>query len=273
MSTGWIFYLLFGAGFFLPHGDSHEQILALSKSIEQFPDSTQLYLERGELYLLHEEPNAALSDFSKCLQSGLFNTRVYLGLSQSLLYLSRPDSALYYIDHALALDPFHLASLETKGLILTRLSMFCQSAEVYTRLIALSQQPSPSLYLDASNAWLNCPEAKDAGHASQVLVEGMSRIGRLHVLEKELVRVYLHEKRYDDALKVQTEIIQHWESKTKPYYERAEIYMLLGDKASAVDDLNNALLSIDQLPTYKSSTTAMRSLRTRIVSLLNQLEG
>ena len=272
METGWVIYLLFATGYFF-HGDDSEQIVALTKAIGQFPDSTELYMERGELYLLHEDPKAALADFSKCVQSSLLNSRVYLGLSQSYLHLSQPDSALLYIDHALELDQANLGSLETKGLILTQLSRFCESAEVYTLLSSAAEQTSPSIYLDASKAWMKCPETNAAGKASQILIQGMSRIGRLHVLEKELVRVYLFEKRYEDALAIQTEIIQHWESKSKPYYDRAEIYLLLGDQTSAKDDLNKALLSIDQLPAHKSSTPAMVTLRNKIVSLLKQLEG
>lgn len=273
METGWLFYLLFAAGYFLPHGDDSEQIVALTKAIVQFPDSTELYMERGELYLLHEDPKAALADFSKCVQSSLLNSRVYLGLSQSYLYLNQPDSALLYIEHALELDQANLASLETKGLILTQLSRFCESAEVYSLLASLAQEPSPSIYLDASKAWMKCTEANVAGQASKILIQGMSRIGRLHVLEKELVRVYLYEKRYEEALEVQTEIIQRWDSKSKPYFDRAEIYLLLGDQKSAKDDLNKALLSIDQLPTHKSSTPAMTTMRSKILSLLKQLEG
>ncbi|HEY3387827.1 MAG TPA: hypothetical protein VGK46_15040 [Saprospiraceae bacterium] len=273
METGWLFYLLMATGYFLPHGDDHEQIVALTKAIAQFPDSTELYMERGELYLLHEDPKAALADFSTCVQSNLINSRVYLGLSQSYLYLNQPDSALTYIDIALQLDQTNLAALETKGLILTQLSRFCESAEIYSLLSSSAQQPSPSIYLDASKAWLKCPETNANGQASLILIEGMSKMGRLHVLEKELVRVYLHEKRYEEALEVQTEIIQHWESKSKPYYERAEIYLLLGDQKSAKDDLNQAILSIDQLPARKSSTPAMVTLRHKIISLLKQLEG
>ena len=271
MVIGWICHLLLAFGYFLPHGDDHEQIVALTNAIAQFPDSTELYMERGELYLLHDSPKEALADFSNCIQSKLLNTRVYLGLSQSFFYTDQPDSALVYIDLALTLDQTNLASLETKGLVLKRLSRFCESAEVYSNLASLVQNPSPSIYLDASRALLNCPDA--TGSASFPLIEGMAKIGRLHVLEKELVRVYLHEKRYVDALEIQTEMIRRWESKSKPYYERAEIYVLMGEQNAAKDDLHKALESIDQLPGYKSSTPAMIMMRQKIVTLLKQLEG
>lgn len=51
----------------VPHGDVHDQINALTNSIQQFPDSLSLYLNRGELYLLDENTPAAHSDFSFCI--------------------------------------------------------------------------------------------------------------------------------------------------------------------------------------------------------------
>jgi regulator of sirC expression with transglutaminase-like and TPR domain len=109
--------------------------------------------------------------------------------------------------------------------------------------------------------------------AEQILLDGIAHIGRLHVLEKELAILYLHEKRYEDALQVQTEMIEHWSFKATPYLDRAETYLQMGQKNRALEDLHQALTSIDKLPVYKSSTPAMKEMRSTIISLCNQLEG
>lgn len=254
--------------FAVPHGDVHEQINVLTTSIQQFPDSTSLYLDRGELYLLDENIASAKSDFSTCLLSGLINARVYVGLSQCMESLGFQDSALYYVGLALDQDRSNPPSLALKGSLLLTTQRYCESLEIYSELIAIARQPSPGLYIDAADAARQCSETPH--QADQILREGMSRLGRLHVLEKALVRVYLDEKKYAEALQVQTEIIDHWAVKTGPYYERAEIYLLTGNKPAAMADLKDALLSIDSLPAYKSATPAMQEMRSKIILLLNQ---
>lgn len=254
--------------FAVPHGDVHEQINALTRAIEQYPDSIVLYADRGELYLLDENINAARSDFSACLQSGLINARVFLGLSKSMESLGYADSAVYYVNLALEQDAAHFPSMEWKGWLLSAMQRYCESAEIYTQLISQAYHPSPSLYIDASISALQCPES--AQDAEEIIREGITRLGRLHVLEKELVSVYLNEKRYSEAIQVQSEIIDRWTIKTSPYYERAQIYLLAGNNEAARNDLHSALQSIDQLPEYKSSTRAMQDMRSKIVSLLHQ---
>lgn len=264
-------YIWLSVACLFPHGDLHQQIANLSKTISAFPDSTQLYLKRGELYLLNEDIHEAESDFTNCIRAGLLNPRVYLGLSKTSYLLHFPDSALYYVDLALDLDRLHTPSLEWKASVLFQMARYCQSAEAYNQLLSLAPQTSPSLFMDAALASHNCPDASP--DADQILIDGMARIGRLHVLEKELVLVYLNDKRYEDALQVQTEIIEHWSFKAGPYYDRAETYVLMGQKDKALDDLQQALHSLDTLPSYKSSTPAMKAMRNRIISLRNQLEG
>lgn len=268
---GLLMYLWLSTTLLFPHGDLHQQIADLSKTISEFPDSILLYQERGSLYLLNEDIQEAQTDFSKCLHSGLLNSTVYLGLSKTSYYLRQPDSALYYIDIAVRIDSMHYSSLEWRASLLLLTAQYCKSALAYSQLLSLAQQPSPSLFMDAAQASLHCPDALPS--ADQILLGGIAHIGRLHVLEKELAILYLHEKRYEDALQIQTEMIEHWSFKATPYLDRAETYLQMGQKNRALEDLYQALLSIDKLPAYKSSTPAMKEIRSKIISLRNQLEG
>src|SRR6187402_1250082 len=90
--------------FFLPHGDLDQRIQEKSNQIASNPLDRQLYLERGELYLLDEEYLKAKSDFVFCLDHDFVNARVLLGMSNSLLFLNRPDSALLFADRVLLLE-------------------------------------------------------------------------------------------------------------------------------------------------------------------------
>jgi tetratricopeptide (TPR) repeat protein len=256
--------------FLLPHGDLHQRILELTEAIHQHPERTKLYLERGELNILHEDFPAARLDFYVCIQHGLMNGRVSLGLSKTLYHVGLSDSSLYYVDLALTYDAHHPSALEWRAFVLQDLDRFCESAQVYESLISLTPQPTPSLFIDASRAWKDCDEMDAEDQSIHALHQGLLHLGQIHVIEKELVSAYLRYGKYEEALNVQTNIIEHWASKIKPYYERAEIYLLMQKKELAHEDLRKALLEIETLPAHKSSTQAMRDMRNKIISKLNQ---
>lgn len=254
---------------FLPHGDLHQRILELTEAIARHPERPDLYLERGELYLLHEDFPAARMDFIACLDKGSANLRVSLGLSKALYHTGRPDSSLYYVEQALTYEALHPSALEWRAFVLQHLNRFCESAMAYETLIAVTHQPTPSLFIDASRAWTSCDDMSAEDKSIQALKQGLLHLGQIHVIEKELVSVYLRFGRFEEAIEVQTGIIEHWTSKIKPYYERAEMYLLMQKKDQAMDDLRQALLALDHLPKHKSSTPAMREMRKKIISKLN----
>ncbi len=257
----------------LAHGDLDARIAELSISIQEYPDSIQLYLVRGELLVLHEEYPAARVDFEHCLHHQFSSARVFLGLSKALYLSGVPDSSLYYVEQALVFDPAHPSALEWKGTVLRMEENYCAAAAACSYLISLTTAPSPSLYLDASNAWLQCDLPESENKAIQSLRDGLSRLGRLHVLEMALVDTYLHYQRYTDALQVQSEIIQHWSFKAVPYLDRAEIYLQFHEVALAKSDLLHALDALEQLPAYKTNTPAMKSVKSKIISSLEEIEN
>jgi tetratricopeptide (TPR) repeat protein len=257
--------------YLMTHGSVHDRIREITAAIAQYPDSTHLYMERGDLFLQHEDFDSARTDFEVCLRKGLNNARVWLGMSKSVFHLEFSDNALYYVDLALIENPHSPAALEWRGFVLQSKGQWCAAADTYERLIGLEPLASPALFIDASRAWVEC-EASDAeAKAIQILRDGISRLGRLHALDKELVRVYLQYQRYADALLIQSHIIQQWTVKTKPYYERAEIYLLMGDDDAAREDLHQALIALDQLPAHKSNTHAMKEMRTKLETRLNTI--
>lgn len=109
-----------------------------------------------------------------------------MGLSKTLEPLGLRDSSLYFVDMALREDPLYYPALEWKAALLLVMERYCESAEIYSRLLSLASHPTPALYIDASLATHLCPGKTHT--ADQLLLEGMSRLGRLHVLEKALVQ-------------------------------------------------------------------------------------
>jgi tetratricopeptide (TPR) repeat protein len=266
-----IFFTLFSSlAFFLPHGDLHLRIEEISRTIEQYPDSLELYLSRGELYLQHEQPTLANQDFKVCLQRGLQDSRVLEGMSKSMVPVHDLDSSLYYVNLSLDKDSTSLSAMEWKARILYLLHQFCESGQLYESLITDAESPSPSLFIDASNSWLQCSQA-GYQHAIDILKTGIDRIGPLHVFQKELVHHYVQHHDYKSALTMQTELIDHAVNKTIPLYERALIYRAAGQKQDALMDIQNALMLLDQLPESKKDLPGMIQLKQKMETLLIQL--
>jgi len=270
---GILFTLFSSLAFFLPHGDLHLRIEAISRSIEQYPDSLELYRSRGELYLQHEQPALAHQDFTTCLTRGLQDSRVLEGMSKSMIPASALDSSLYYIDLALDKDSTNLSAMEWKARILFRFQRFCESGQLYETILTNATSPSPSLFIDASNSWMQCSHRGGYQHAISILKSGIDRIGPLHVLQKELVHHYLQHRDFKNALTMQTALIDHAVNKTIPLYERASIYQVAGQDQEALVDILNALLLFDQLPQSKKDLPGMMHLKQKMETLLIQLRN
>lgn len=267
---GLLVTMIFTSIFMFPHGDLHQRIEEISERLIQSPDSIELYMVRGELLLLHGDQEDAKKDFYTCLHHRYLNDRVYLGLSKAIFSEALADSSLLFVELALILNPSHPSCLEWKAFVLQTLQQPCLAADTYEYLLGISPHASPALYIDAANAWSQCPLPDAEEKAIATLLSGISSLGQLHVLEKHLVRLYLEFGRMQEALDLQSEIITHWNLKATPYLNRAKIYLSMGNISAAEYDLHAALAALDQLPYYKMNTTAMKNIRSTIQLLLDE---
>lgn len=255
---------------FLFHGDLHQRISDLSDTIEAHPDSLDLYLIRGELYLLDESFPQAHQDFLFCRHAGMVSVRLYIGLSQSFAFYSLPDSALQSIDRALTLDPVSVQALEWKARLLLTTEAYCASGEVFDQLMQLTSSPSPALYIDASDAWDRCGRAGSDEKAIGEITNGLERLGSLHVLEKKMVDLFLRQGKLDLAIAAQSRVVDHTANPARARFDRAKIKYKAGDNAGAEEDLRLAVRFLDQLPAYKSDTPAMQRLRKEILTFISE---
>lgn len=261
---GHLFIILLYWGLAPLHGDVHQQIDALTDAIQSYPDSLELYVKRGELYLLDEDLVLANKDFSHCAQRGLLSARVCTGLSKSFSTDTELDSALAYINLALEKEADCIPAMEWKAHVLCLKKQPCDAGKVYDELLQRSATPSPALYIDASNARNDCPETGCYPKALAILKEGLTSIGELHVLEKEIVRLSVEHEDYETALLWQTKLIQHTPVPARALVDRAEIYFLAKREREAQADLQLALHVIDQLPAHRAATSSMNALREKI---------
>ena len=261
------------AFFVFTHGDLEDRIREKSDLIALHPHDHMLYMERGELYLLHEEYLNAKADFSFCLNHSFTNNRVWMGLSKSFFYLQSPDSALVYAEKTLALENEHLIALELKAKILSAIGRHCDAAGTMELLLSVSPNPSPALFLATSDDWSLCGNADGSENAIRTLKEGVDRIGPVGVLQKKLVLLFVRQNRLPDAIEVQTSIIEQSKLKIRSYFERAQLYLKMQAPEKSKADLIEAISLWNELPAHKKNLSSMENMRVDIIALLNELDN
>lgn len=264
-------FLFYFARLLFPHGDLHLRIEDITQAISLYPDSLALYLSRGELYIQHEEYQLAEQDFQHCLQKDFNRPRVFEGLSKSLGHQAKLDSAFYFINQALIGDPASISALEWKARLSFLLMRYCDAAGLYEQLIRTIQTPSPSLYLDASDAWGECAEGKQ--RTMDILKEGIEHIGPLHVFYQELARKAASQLDFSNAILYQSILVEKSVNKSSPLFQRALLHEQAGNRTAAIEDLTLAIKALDELPNHKSSVPAMKQLRSHIESTLKRIQN
>jgi tetratricopeptide (TPR) repeat protein len=261
------------ANFLFPHGDLHLRIEEVTQSIVQYPDSVRLYALRADLYLLHEDFDSARKDYQYCLDHALSTSFVLEGFSKVLTHDGKVDSALSVINLAIEKDSTSISALEWKARILYLLRNYVDAAGLYEQIIHKVDNPSPSLFMDASNAWSECKHDKGDLHAIEILEEGIMRIGPLHIFYQEMVRKLKQQLKYEKAIACQTILIEKSVNKVLPLAERSAIYDMAGQKEAAIRDIQQAILLMDEMPGYKSTVPAMKDLRSTLEYRLSQLQN
>jgi tetratricopeptide (TPR) repeat protein len=268
----WCFQYLLWSSLVLPHGDLDQRILLLTDRIHDAPHDMSLRMERGELYLQHEDYLLAKNDFSTCLQHHFENTRVLLGMSQSLFYSDSPDSALIMVDRALKMEPYHLSAMEWKGNVLEKLGRYCDAGLVLHDFLKIASDAGPMIYMQATSCLSACRGEESIHEAIEILQDGLKKMPGNKVLQRKLISIHLQNGDYASALCIQSDIIAASTFKTRAYYERATTYASMNESALAISDLTSALATWDALPPKKKDLDAIRDLKAEINLLLQQLQ-
>lgn len=255
----------------LPHGDLEMHIQELTDQIRVYPDSMELYMRRGELYLQHEDFDLAKADFTFCIKHHFKNSRVLHGMANTLLQSGSPDGALYFIDKAISVDPDHLPSLELKSTILGKMGNYCEAAGTLDYVLHLAPQSSPVIYIQASGYWRSCDSGNHHQRSIEVLQQGLVELNNNSVLQRHLIQYYIDEGSYQEALNMYDSFIGQSVFKARPYMQRADLFLKMGNHAAAKNDLQNALSGIRQLPGKKRDLPAIRAMEEEITLKLQQL--
>ena len=110
--------LLLFVAFLLPHGDLSIRIAEKTAAIQAEPDNLLLYMQRGELHALHEQPDSALIDYRFAIENGLDTSAVHILMAEAQLTLGLLDEGLRSVEAFLAAEPRHLKGIHVRAQLL-----------------------------------------------------------------------------------------------------------------------------------------------------------
>lgn len=124
---------------------AHEQEawLLCQSAIERFPDSAEVWRERGHLFLCMGESDLALADFERALALNTADTSALCNLAIGLAQKGMFAQAMHRLDHVLASQNVQndLEVINTRGILLHSMGRFAEVEALYRSVLAVSSQP------------------------------------------------------------------------------------------------------------------------------------
>jgi tetratricopeptide (TPR) repeat protein len=247
------------------HGDLHPRIVALTEQFKREPTNAMLVFERGELHRTHRDFTNALADYD--LAEKLNPKLPLLNFCRGRLFLEaeQPNLALPFLDKYLSRATNDPVAFATRARVRFQLKQFRESANDFTRAIALAPTGSPEYYIERADS---LAAAGAADEAVRGLDEGIARMGQLITLNLRAVELETSLKRYDAAVKRLDAILSRTQRKETWLVRRAEVQMTAGRTNDAVASYKEALAALDRLPATQRHTRAMVELEASIRSAL-----
>lgn len=179
----------------IAHPGLHHDIDRVSTALAAQPRRADLYLERGFLHRLNDEPAKALADLEQAatLDPALPNLALHRGLTLSAL--RRDPQAEVELTKAVADPGAPAAAWMERGKVRERLGRLAAAAGDYAAAIRLD--PQPDAYLLHGRLLEALGRSEDAAACYR---DGLSRLGGAVALRLELIGVETRAKRYDAAL-------------------------------------------------------------------------
>lgn len=245
----------------LAHGDIHELIAALNAAIAVYPADASLYLQRGELYRVHHDWQAALADFDKAQSLDPKLDSVDFMRGQTFLDAGRVEEAVKSLDKYLPLHPDDHRALTARAQAHAALKHFEAAIADFTAAIEKQQFASPSLYIDRAQA---ISDRDGPAAALEAVDAALKKLGKVSTLQLMGIDLELKLRHFDNALRRVDELIAQSERHDRWLLRKAEILIAAQRESNARSVLQTALREIEALPDFRRKTAATLELENKI---------
>ncbi len=130
----------------LDAGKNEEAIVALTKAIEQDPNSTSAYFKRGIAYARKKEHDKAIDDFTKAIKLKPDDAGAYCNRSLAYDEKKEYDKAIDDYTKAIELKPDDVRAYYNRGLAYDDKKEYRKAIEDYTKAIAIKPDGADAYY-------------------------------------------------------------------------------------------------------------------------------
>jgi tetratricopeptide (TPR) repeat protein len=175
------------AGLAAAHEGTHERLDRVTHSIETQPESQQLYLRRGRLYIEMERFDAAGADFDIAARLGPADL-VAFDYGVLCYQMADMECALQAFNRYIKVYPGDAAAYEYRSRVYQQIEENSLALADLRCYFARSGNPAPGLYVSAS---LLAQEVGQDREGLSILDEGLARLGMVPQLQRRAVEIEL----------------------------------------------------------------------------------
>jgi tetratricopeptide (TPR) repeat protein len=256
----------------LAHGMLDEQIIEVTKLIEQDPNDASLYLKRGELHRHHHDWEKALVDYGKAASIDAHLAIVDLARGKMMLEAGWTNKARIALDRFLEHCPNQSEALILRARALVKLGKYLEAAEDFTNALSSLSNPEPEYYIERAQA-LSKAGTEYIDDALFGIDEGLRKLGQIVTLQLYAVDLELKLKNYESALTRLEQIASQSPRKDKWLLQRGEILQKAGRYDEAHKTFAKALKNIESLSHHRRKTKTIIELEKNLHAALNRQAG
>ncbi|HSU55893.1 MAG TPA: hypothetical protein VLT36_17690 [Candidatus Dormibacteraeota bacterium] len=251
------------------HGEVHVQIQAITQRLAT-NSNAQLYLERGELYRLDRDWEAAEGDYARAEQGGVDLSAVNLARAQMLVDKGEFAGAKETLDLVILATPNSSAAHIARARVLVRLDQGGLALADYETGLNSASRLESKCFLEWARALVSLQRKQDA---VVVLNKGLRLAGYDEEIQSYAIEIELGLEKKEDALARLDSIIEHSDRKERWLARRGDLLITLGRVAEARTSYADALNAIARLPHVLQRTPHTLTLKMQIEKALTGLAG
>ena len=249
----------------LAHGDFHLRIGTMMEHISRETNNAHLYLQRGELYRLHQDWQAAEADYDRAAQLDPKLGAVDFCRGKMLADSGQLPQAKVMFDRYLAGNPQDGQALVARARVFAKLGQNKTAVTDFTKAISLLAEPQPEFFLERSQALAADGKVEEALRG---LDEGVKRLGPIVTLQLAAIDLNVERKHYDAALARVETILAQAARKESWLAKRGDIELLMGHRADARKSYEAARAAWNALPLRFQKSHSMLQLRVHLNTAL-----
>jgi tetratricopeptide (TPR) repeat protein len=251
------------------HGEVHVQIQAITQRLAT-NSNAQLYLERGELYRLDHDWEAAAGDYARAEQGRVDSTAVNLARAQLLVDKGELASAKATLDQVILAMPNSSAAHIARARVLVRMDQAGLALADFETGLNSASQPESKRFLEWAQALVNLQRKQDA---LVVLNKRLRLAGYDEQMQSYAIEIELGLGKKDEALARLDSIIDNADRKERWLARRGDLLVTLGRVAEARRSYAEALNAIARLPHVLQRTPHTLTLKMQIDKALTGMAG